>query len=139
MQNVPCFARDKFHAKTKNKSFLCVQNSDKEYYEFKVKKKTYKTSIYGDEYNRFFMNYNMKHGDKIKIHLDKKGMCWFFFLEAFDKYGYPKQRVEGDFLLLDNHLHFKLLSSSCLSSIFPFQQSDITNEIYIFFFLNRGV
>ncbi|KAK1618083.1 hypothetical protein QYE76_023600 [Lolium multiflorum] len=100
--NEPCFARDKFHAKTKNKSVLCVQKSDKEYYEFKVKKKTYKTNIYGDEYNMFLMNYNMKHGDKIKIHLDKKGMCGFFFLEAFDKYGYPKQRVEEEFNFLES-------------------------------------
>ena len=98
VQNVPCFARDKFHDATANKRVLLVENDDNEFYGFQLHRKSYKTRIFGEEYKEFLEHYNMKKGDNVKIHLGNPCNLGYFYMEAFDRDGHAKERVEGYFL-----------------------------------------
>jgi hypothetical protein len=100
LQNVPCFARKKFHAITENATTLHVETEDKEYYTFQVRNGSYKTRIYGGDYPKFLINYDMKAGDTININMENPDHFGFVKLYPYDKYGFKKERVEGYFLLI---------------------------------------
>jgi lipopolysaccharide biosynthesis glycosyltransferase len=89
MQNMPCFARDKFHAKMKNKRVMFVETKERELCVFHLHNGTYKTHIFREDYKRVLIDYNMKHGDKIKLTLNTKDH--YVFLHPLDKNGFPKK------------------------------------------------
>jgi hypothetical protein len=56
-------------------------------------KKSYKTRIYGLDYANFLSEYNMKHGDQLRLDMNNKPP--YMFMHPLDKYGYEKERVLG--------------------------------------------
>jgi hypothetical protein len=88
---VPCFARKKFNSSTR--FILHVETPGRDLYNFKLEKKSYKTRIYGLDYANFLSEYNMKHGDQLRLYMNNKPP--YMFMHPLDKYGYEKERVLG--------------------------------------------
>ena len=88
---MPCFARKKFNSATK--SDMYVDTGDLEMYVFKLGKSKHKTRIFGEDYIKFLVDYNMKHGDQIRLDMDNEPP--FLFMTPLDKKGFAKERIQG--------------------------------------------
>ena len=97
MQSVPCFARDKFRDKIGNKLVMFAETKEREFYVFNVAHGNNNTMIFGGDYQRFLYDYNMKHGDKVKLTLETKDH--YILLHPVNKKGFSKIRVNGKLLI----------------------------------------
>ena len=90
---MPCYARKQVNKATG--SILPVE-TEEEIYIFDLNKKTYKTRIYGDQYNKFLEDYNMKPYDKIKLEFGTN----YIMMTPRANDGSRKERVKGNLFLL---------------------------------------
>ena len=90
---MPCYARKQVNKATG--SILPVE-TEEEIYIFDLNKKTYKTRIYGDQYNKFLEDYNMKPYDKIKLEFGTN----YIMMTPTANDGSRKERVQGNLFLL---------------------------------------
>ena len=75
-------------------NILSVETKDKEKYIFYLMKKTYKTRVYGKEYNKFLKDFNMNPYDKVKLEFRNN----YLRIDPKDNEGNPKERVKGKFV-----------------------------------------
>ena len=92
-------------------NILPVETEDKERYIFNLNKKTYKTRVYGEEYNKFLVDFNMKPYDRVKLEFSVN----YIRIKPKDNEGNPKGRVKGKFVVIVINLS---LFSTCFCSIF---------------------
>jgi hypothetical protein len=76
-----------------------VETKDKEEFVFKIDKSKNMTRISGGSYNEFLLDYDMKHGDQIRLDIDNEPP--YLFMYPLDKDGYPKERVVGSLNFLE--------------------------------------